>query len=187
MLSARPMATVSVARRYARALLDVTSESKSADAALTQLATLASTYEQNADFRELVSHPSYTREQRLAVLDALLPKLGITDPAVVNLARLMSERRRFAQTSDVLRSFRELVDARENRIRGTVTSAQPLSEELVGRLQQNLKRMTQREVILDSKVDASLIGGASTQLGSTVFDGSLRTQLEEMRTRLTQA
>jgi F-type H+-transporting ATPase subunit delta len=79
-----------------------------------------------------------------------------------------------------------MVDTRAGRIRGKVTTAQALAPDVLEKLEQNLKRMTQREVLLETKVDPALIGGVSTQLGSLLFDGSLRSQLEELRQQLSQ-
>ena len=80
-----------------------------------------------------------------------------------------------------------MLDVQEKRVRATVTSAEPLSKADLERLGEVLGKMTRREVILDSKTDPSIIGGVVTQVGATLFDGSLRTQLERMREELKRA
>jgi len=83
--------------------------------------------------------------------------------------------------------YRALVDRQAGRIRATVTSAGPLSEHELERLREAIGRTTGRAVVLESKTDSSLIGGVVAQVGPTMLDGSLRTQLERMRRELKRA
>ncbi len=79
-----------------------------------------------------------------------------------------------------------MADARSGRVRGKVTSAVPLAAEAVANLTRSLEQITQRAVVLETAVDPSLLGGVSAQVGSVVYDGSLKTQLEDMRRQLKQ-
>jgi F-type H+-transporting ATPase subunit delta len=80
-----------------------------------------------------------------------------------------------------------MVDQQAGRVRATVTSAGPLSDDELGRLREALGRMTGRSIVLEAKTDSSLLGGAVTQVGTTMLDGSLRTQLLRMRDELKNA
>jgi F-type H+-transporting ATPase subunit delta len=178
------MANVSVARRYARAILEIAAESNSIDVVLTSLESLSRLLDENAELRDLASNPAYTRAQRWSVMEGVLKALNVSDPTVHNLLRLLGDRNRVASIPDILRIYRDLADNREGRIRGTVTSARPLAVESVKGLEASLKRLTQRNVVLQTKVDPSLIAGVSAQVGSIVYDGSIRSQLQGLRETL---
>ena len=181
------MANVSIARRYARALLEVAAETNSADRVSEQLSALAEAYEQNPELRDVVVNPAYGKTQKHAVMDALLRQAGVSEPGLLNLVRLLVDRQRLAHVVDLARLFRDMADSRAGRVRGKVTSAVPLGAEVVQRLGSQLKKLTQRDVILEARVDPTLLGGVSTQLGSLLFDGSLKSQLEELRGVLKRA
>jgi F-type H+-transporting ATPase subunit delta len=79
-----------------------------------------------------------------------------------------------------------MADALAGRLRGRVTSAAPLPEELLRTIKKGLERLTDRQVMLEASVEPSLLGGVMAQVGSTVYDGSLKSHLEELRKELKQ-
>lgn len=178
------MRNVSVARRYARALLEVTTESSTADKVLAGLEALANAFSHSQELADVFVNPAYARSQRKAVADQLLAQLGQTDAGLVNLIRLLTDRDRMEHLPNIARQFRDLVDERAGRVRGRVTSATKLEDDALKRLAKTLETVTQRSVVLEAKVDKSVLGGVSTQVGSQVFDGTLRSQLEELRRQL---
>lgn len=181
------MANVSVARRYARALIDVAAESQALDRVGAQLATLASLVGKNPELSDLLENPAYTRTQRRLVLDQVMAGAQVTDPSVVNLVHLLVDRDRAASLPDLSRLYGDMADARAGRVRGSVTSAVPLAKDALARIELALHQLTQQKVTLEAKVDPSLLGGVTAQVGSVVYDGSLKSQLEEMRRTLKQA
>src|SRR5688572_15096789 len=116
----RPMANVSIARRYARALLDVAAESGTVDEVLKQLDALGRVVHQSAELRGLLSDPAYTRTQRQAVMDQVMAALGKTDPALSNLVKVLLDRNRAASLPDIARLYRDRADALAGRVRGRV-------------------------------------------------------------------
>ncbi|ADO68603.1 ATP synthase F1 subunit delta [Stigmatella aurantiaca] len=180
------MVNVSIARRYARALLDVTAESQRTDAVATQLASLVQAFEKSAELSDVLLNPAYSRSQRAQVVESLIQLAGNLEPVLANTLRLLVERNRLIYLPDISRVFRDMADTRAGRVRGHVTSAAPLSPATLEQLRKNLQQATQRDVILEQKVDPALIGGAAAQVGSVLYDGSLRTQLEQMRRQLKQ-
>ncbi|SEM40505.1 ATP synthase F1 subcomplex delta subunit [Stigmatella aurantiaca] len=180
------MVNVSIARRYARALLDVTAESQRTDAVATQLDSLVKAFEKSPELSDVLLNPAYSRAQRAQVVESLIQLAGNLDPILANTLRLLVERNRLIYLPDVARVFREMADARAGRVRGQVTSAAPLAPDTLEQLRKNLQQLTQRDVILEQKVDPSLLGGVAAQVGSVLYDGSLRTQLEQMRRQLKQ-
>jgi F-type H+-transporting ATPase subunit delta len=178
------MATVSIARRYARALLDALADHAQLDRAAEQLEALATALRDNPDLAQIFADPSFSRAQRSGVVDGLLQQLQQPPKELNGLVRLLVERDRLLLLPDIARLFRDLADARVGRVRGEVTSAVPLTTETMQRLEQALERATQRDVVLKAKVAPELIGGVSARVGSLVFDGSLSTQLETLRKQL---
>lgn len=181
------MANVSVARRYARALIDVATEANGLDRIGEQLGRLAQLIQKNPELADMLANPAYTRAQRRAVMDQVMAASQINDPAVVNLVHLLNDRDRTPSLPDIERIYRTMADLRAGRVRGSVTSAVPLPADALRKLEGALKTITQQNVTLESKVDPSLLGGVTAKVGSVVYDGSLRSQLEEMRRALKQA
>ncbi|NMO21947.1 ATP synthase F1 subunit delta [Pyxidicoccus fallax] len=181
------MANVSIARRYARALLDVASEAGRTDAVAEQLSAFASIFAKNPELSDVINNPAYTRTQVSQVVEGVMKAVpGGVDPVLASTLRLLVDRNRLPYLGDIARLFGDMADARAGRVRGRVTSAAPLPADALARLQQTLQQVTQRNVILETRVDPSLLGGVSAQVGSILYDGSLRTQLEEMRRELKQ-
>ncbi len=178
------MVNVSIARRYARALLDVATEAGRADAVSEQVSTFASLIADNRELGDMLFNPAYTREQRLGVVESLIRASGPLEPVLVNTLRLLVDRNRLVYLSDIARLYRDMADAQAGRLRGHVTSAVPLSLDTVQKLSDTLRTLTQRSVVLEPRVDPSVIGGVSAQVGSLLYDGTLRTQLEQMRREL---
>src|SRR5688572_7940205 len=130
------MVNVSIARRYARAVLEVASETKSLDQVTEQLSGFAKVLQENQDLADILLNPAFTRAQRTGVVEALLKATGGgVSPAVSNLMRLLVDRGRLGYLPDIARVFLELADARAGRVRGKVTSAVELPAETLTSLE----------------------------------------------------
>jgi len=174
------------ATRYARALLDVAAESNRTDAVADQLTSFVRAFEQSRELSDVLLNPAYSRGQRSQVVEALIKVMGNVEPALANTLRLLVDRNRLSYLPDIARLYRDMADAQAGRVRGQVTSAVPLSADTLQSLASNLKALTQRNVVLEAKVDPTVLGGVAAQVGSTLYDGTLRTQLEQMRRQLKQ-
>ncbi|MFT3840536.1 MAG: ATP synthase F1 subunit delta [Myxococcaceae bacterium] len=175
------MQNVSIARRYARALLEVAGAN--ADQVVNQLDALNGLLSLSSELFDVVSNPAYTRADRLAVLEKLLPLVG-AGPELTNTIRLLNDRNRLEELPNLARVYRDMVDTKLGRVRSKITSAVALSPEQQKKLADSLKAITQKEVVLETAVDASLIGGATAQVGSMLYDGSLRAQLAALGSTL---
>jgi F-type H+-transporting ATPase subunit delta len=176
------MVNVSIARRYARALLEASGPA--ADAVLAQLEGFVSALQESQELADVVNNPAYTVSQRKAVVEKLIAAAGEVNPALVSTLKLLTERGRFGTLPDIARVYRDLVDVRLGRLRGRITSASPLAADALQKIEQSLEKMTQRDVVLEARTDPKLIGGATAQVGSTLYDGSLRAQLDDIKNRL---
>jgi F-type H+-transporting ATPase subunit delta len=103
---------------------------------------------------------------------------------VRNFVMLLLDKGRIATLPDIARAHRTLVDEQAGRVRATVTSARPLDPVLETRLKAALERQSGKTVILEKREDPAIVGGLVTQLGDIVYDGSVRTQLQQLREEL---
>lgn len=173
----------SVARRYAKALFGLGVDSNSYDRFGQELEDLARVYETSADLRLALENPVIKPAEKQAILRALLPRIA-PSPPVQRFASLLLERGRFTILRAIARAYRELADARAGQVRAKVTAAEALGPADLDRVRRALEKRTGRKVIIESAIDPTLIGGIVARVGDLVLDGSVRTQLEEMRRRL---
>ncbi|HSS37667.1 MAG TPA: ATP synthase F1 subunit delta [Polyangia bacterium] len=173
----------SVARRYARALFGIGVDAGNFEALGQEIGELATLWSSSADLRELLENPVFRPEERRRVLEQLLPRVAPT-VEVRRLALLLLERRRIMLLPAIARAYRDIADAHTGRLRARVTSAEPLTPTAVDRVRRALEERTGKKVIVETAVDASLIGGVVAQVGDLVLDGSVRTQLADLRTKL---
>ena len=177
------MTSSSVARRYARALLSLGLEDGRFEASADELSRVEAAFAGSAALQDLWLNPAHGREERLQVAARLEGPLGLS-PAVGNLVKLLVERQRVGDLQAVAAAYRTMVDERLGRVRATVTSATALGADEAERVGRALAGLTGKQVSVETKVDPALIGGVVAQVGSTVLDGSLRTQLERLRETL---
>jgi F-type H+-transporting ATPase subunit delta len=176
------MVNVSIARRYARALLEASGAS--ADEVLQQLEQFVEALQTSKELTDVVNNPAYTVSQRRAVVEQLISSAGSVNPSLSNALKLLTERGRFGALPDIARVYRDLVDVRMGRVRGRITSAKRLDPNVVSTLTGALEKLTQKKVVLETREDPALIGGATATVGSQTYDGSLRAQLDDLKKRL---
>lgn len=178
------MSSNAVARRYARALADLASELGTLDPVAKDLEAFGSAVISHGDLSAALGNPSFTRAERKSVVEAVVGqlKLGATTR---NFLFLLVDNDRIGGFTEILSAFRAAWDERSGRVRAHVTSASKLDQKTLDTLKEQVAKLTSAtEVILAADVDPSLIGGIVTRVGDKVLDGSIRTQLNTLRTRL---
>jgi F-type H+-transporting ATPase subunit delta len=170
--------------RYARALLDVAIAEADPVAVEQQLAASTDVFTGHADLWSVMTNPAVPAPKKRAVVDSLLPQLDL-GPVLQKTLQMLASRDRIAILPDLLAAYRSRLLDHQNVVRATVTSAEPLPADRVQKLQQELASLTGRTVVMTAATDPSIIGGVVAQIGSTVYDGSVRRQLERFRERLT--
>ncbi len=177
------MITGSLARRYAKALLEIGVQHQTYDALGKELDRAADTLRSSPELRNALENPVFSLEKRRLVMDEVARRLALSK-TVRNFIMLLLDKGRIAALPDIARAHRSLVDEHAGRVRATVTSARPLDPMLETRLKTALEKQSGKVVIFDKREDPTIMGGLITQLGDTVFDGSVRTQLQELREEL---
>jgi F-type H+-transporting ATPase subunit delta len=175
------------AARYARALAEVVLAPGSgveAQAVLTQLRGVEDLMAQSAELRHVMQSPAVPSSKKRAVIAQLSGELGLA-PKVRNFLYVVIDHRRMEQLSAIREAFELAVDQAMGFVRADVTSAQTLTGQQRGSLEAELRKITGKQVRMEFGVDESLIGGAVARIGSTVYDGSVRGQLESLGRRLT--
>ena len=173
----------SVARRYAKALLEIAAPNKSADALGREVERLAAVVHDSPALSDALANPVFKLSQRRMVLDDVVKRLVLSRP-VRNFALLLLDRGRIGALAAIAREFRTLVDESVGRVRVVVTTARAIDPGAEARLKTALEKKTGKTVLIERREDASLIGGLVAQVGDTVYDGSVRTQLENLRAQL---
>lgn len=175
----------SIARRYAKALFDLAVEQGKVEAWSQSLLSLKQAVDSSEELRDVLVNPIYSREQRRAIAGKLVAALRL-DPEPANLLYLLGDRNRLGYLAGLVDVFGELADAKLGRLRARVTSAVPLEAATAQAIADRLARATRAQVILDRAVDPELLGGVVAQVGRLTYDGSVRTQLEDLRKSLKQ-
>jgi F-type H+-transporting ATPase subunit delta len=175
----------SLARRYAKALVEVAAASDDLEAVRRELTDFAELLRGQREFRIFVENPSVRGRDKVAVLEQIMATLGLR-PLTSTFLRILLEGGRLVALEGILRAYVTLTDERLGRVRATVTAATPLPAEQQERLRQRLAEVTGKHVYLEVHDDPSILGGLITQIGSLVYDGSVRTQLLRLREELGQ-
>ena len=177
------MSTRASAARYAKALFDVAITEATPEQAEKELTTFSDLVSAHADLRLALASPAVPAARKRAVVAQLLDRQQPSSP-VRKLLLLLAERDRLELLPDLVSVFHERVMEHLKVVQAEVTTAAPLAPERVAQLQQRLGASIGRTVTLTTKVEPALIGGMVTRIGSTVYDGSVATQLAALRQRL---
>ena len=180
------MTNKTAATRYARALLDVgVKEKVDLEQVEQELAQFVDLFKQNPLLEKVLLNPAVPVPRKRAAVAELVAR---AKPAgiVGKMLTLLADRDRLVLLPDLVASYRErLLDYRKI-VRAEVTTAAPLGGDRAKALESSLARVTGRSVVLDMRVDASIIGGVVARVGSTVYDGSVTRQLEKIKERLVE-
>lgn len=172
------------ANRYARALIEVAlAEKADLQKVDGDLAGFAALLDSNQELSQALTRAGVPDAARVAVVAAIADQLGAT-VQVKKLLVLMTKGRRLKLLPDLVEAYRDRVLDHLKIVRGDVTSAVALSPETKQALEASLSQVTGKKVELTMSVDASLLGGVVARIGSTVYDGSVKTQLQKLHEEL---
>jgi F-type H+-transporting ATPase subunit delta len=180
------MSTRASASRYARALLDVVIKESNPEQVEKELTAFADLLAQNPNLQRVLTNPAVPVTGKRGIVTELASKLQLS-PVLTKLLQLLADGDRLVLVPDLLLVYRDRLMDHRQVVRADVTTAEPLAEAKVTLLTQRLAQMTGRTVTMTTKVDPSIIGGIVARVGSTVYDGSVATQLDRIKSRLRSA
>jgi len=173
--------------RYAHALASVVAAQKlDSAAALGQLNDFAGTFTGSRELREVLMNPSIQNEQKLKVLDAIAARTGMM-PQVRNFVAVVMDHNRLAELSGMVTEFATVSDEQAGMAEAEITSAHSMNDEDKAELEAQVAKLAGGKVRATYGEDKTLLGGAVVRIGSTVYDGSIRAQLRELKHRLVNA
>lgn len=173
------------AARYARELFEVTWRHGQAEEVASELETIVQASREYAAQVRPLFHPLVPKAKKLETIRQFSTRVGLSRPTAV-LLEALAEHHKLHLLGAIAAAFRERLNERQGVVRARVTTAVPLPPEKVEALKARLAELMGRQVTLSTSVDPSIIGGVVTQIGSTVYDGSVTRQLARMREQLVE-
>ena len=172
-----------IARRYATALADVVAKRGDAAQVQTEMNGWAALIQENAGLREVISNPTVAAEQKRKLVSTLIDRTKVGDTSS-NFLQLLLANGRLGEMPEISAKFTQVLEARAGVVTAQVTTARPVAPETEEALRSRLTEMTGNTVRLSFATDAELIGGLVTRVGSTIYDGSVRSQLQQVKERM---
>jgi F-type H+-transporting ATPase subunit delta len=173
--------------RYAHAFASVAASSHLDVAAVQQqLNDFSGTLAGSRELREVLMNPSIATEQKLRVLDAIAGRIGMF-PQVRNFLAVIMDHQRLAELNDILAEYHRVADEQSNLAEAEITSARPLNDQDRAELETQVAKLAGGPVRATFRQDPTLLGGAVVRIGSTVYDGSIRAQFEQLKQKLVNA
>ena len=180
------MSVQTIARRYAGALADVILEHGEAREVQEELRTWQSMIDENPQLQEVFSNPTISYEQKGKVLVELISRTRVR-PTTANFLQVLLKNQRLTELAEINQRLALVLDQRAGVVAAQVTSARPIAENTRATIQAKLRRLTGKDVRVSFLTDNDIIGGLVTRIGSTVYDSSIRTQLQLLSNRLVRS
>jgi F-type H+-transporting ATPase subunit delta len=168
-----------IARRYATALADVTTDRREEKEVQNELDQWAGMMESNPQLKEVFANPTIVYDHKRKVLEDLIARTRPRE-TTSSFLRVLLKNQRLAQLRDIVDRYIQVLDERSGVLAGSVTTARPIPEELKRTLHETLSAATGHTVRLSFETDEKIIGGMVARIGSTVFDGSVESHLERL-------
>ena len=169
-----------LARRYAKALVQLGSEGGLIDRFRDELAVIDGVFSANAGLRAVFADPAITREQKKGIMTGLVKKAKSSE-LVANFLMLLVDKNRVAFLDQIVQTYEKLADEHSGVIRPVIRTAFALDASQVTAIQGALEKSTGKKVVPQVTVDGTLLGGVVTQIGDTAYDSSVKTQLKRIQ------
>ena len=174
------MKNLAISRRYAKALLLIGKEDGNAEVYRQELSRLAGLVAKEKGLEQALINPLYNAAARKKVLQLVIEKLGLSK-ATRSFLFLLFDKGRIGFLITINEFYQKLADELKNIARASLVSATELTSETVEKIRATLSIKTGKDIVLDVRVDPGLIGGVVSRIGDLVLDGSIKTQLLNMR------
>lgn len=177
------MSIETVARRYATALADVVTKAGDADIVKSELAVFGQLVAGNADLSAVFNNPAIPHTNKENLLAELL-KRAKPSKTTSNFLRVLLRNGRLGELTEINERFAAVLDDRRGIVPAEVISARELPDAERKEFETTLEKLTGKDMQITFVVDPEIIGGAVTRIGSNVYDGSVKTKLENLRQQL---
>jgi F-type H+-transporting ATPase subunit delta len=177
------MKNLAVSRRYAKALILIGQEDGQAEQYNEELVSVVGLFDTQDGFELALTNPLYNKNDRKKVLQAVL---GATDLSAImkSFLVLLFDKGRIGFLREIASYYKDLADELKGVVKASVISATELSSEAIEKIKEALSKKAGKTIVLNVEQDPSLIGGVVTKIGDLVLDGSVKTQLINMRETL---
>ena len=177
------MSVQTVARRYSSALADVVLERGEAREVQDELIAWERLLGSNPNLREVFANPTIALDNKRAVLNRLI-EIAKPRPTTVTFLKVLLHNQRITETVEINRKFAQVLDDRAGVVAAVVTTARPIAANTQQNLQAKLLDLTGKKVRIEFDTDPEIIGGLVTRIGSTIYDGSVRSQLQQIKEKM---
>jgi len=177
------MSAIAAARRYAEALADIATEHKHVDLVMIELKQFVELYASNPELSAFFPNSGISQADKLKVLNAIIARTKPSE-TTTNLLRLLLKNYRLESIAAVYHEFQKEINRRTGVVPAEITTAGSVDPSEREMIVSRLKAVTGKQVQANFKVDPALIGGAITRIGSVVYDGSIRTQLDAIKRKM---
>ena len=177
------MSNETVARRYANALVDVVAKNNELPTVQNELGQFASLMRESAQLTEVLRNPAVAYDQKSKILESLIERTTPTK-TTANFLRVLLRNARLADLNVINERFNQVIEERAGLVSAEITTAQPLQPDQQTALQNKLQTVTGKKVVLNFKINPEIIGGVVTQIGSTIYDGSIKNQLQQLKEQM---
>jgi len=174
---------LAIARRYAKALLMIGKEDGQTETYREELDGIAELIQGEKALEEALTNPLYDAAGRRKVLEAIIEKMNLSK-VMNSFLLLVFEKGRVGFIGSINEFYQKLADELKGVARASLVSATELSSEAVDKIRASLSKRTGKDITLEIEQDPTLIGGIVTRIGDLVLDGSIKTQLLNMRESL---
>ncbi len=174
------MSSSDIANRYSEALFQIASEEKNYEKYFNDLKAFSAVVEENANLREVLFNPVFDKDEKKAVVGDLLQMIGVFDISA-NFLRLLVDKGRISFLGEIVTAYQQLMDQVLNKARVSVGTAFPLSDGLVAEIKKTMEGLTKKQVEMVIEEDPLLLGGIVVKIGDTLYDGSVKAQLNKIR------
>ena len=177
------MRNLAIARRYAKALLLIAKEDGQTETYREELQTVVDLFQQHPALDQAVNNPLHDIEARRKVLATIVERLNVSG-TLTSFLTLLFDKRRFGFLDSINENYQKMADELKGVARASLVAATELPAETIEKIRTTLSQKTGKDIILEVEQDPALIGGIVTRIGDLVLDGSIRTQLLNMRETL---
>ncbi len=175
-----------ISKRYARAFFEIANEAKQIEPYYKELSHFASIISENKSLKDFLANPVFDQVSKKGVVDNVISKLKLSG-MTVSFLRLLVDKKRIDILEDIVTCYCQLMDETLKKVRVNVKTAFPLSDELKSFISANLEKTLGKKVDMTVEEDSALLGGVVIGVGDTLYDGSIKNQLNNMRNLLGEA